>query len=402
MFRQITFIVVVRLGYFVINFLISVLVSRFYGPEGKGTFTLLFLIPNLIVQLFNMSIGEGYLYYFSKGYTKREFLISTSLLFFVLFSILALISYLVIYLSSSYPTYFIPQLLLLTLMFFNEILVCLSRALKLFKEFGIIFFKGAVVNLSFLIFLIYVKLDVKFLLWGYVLSFFYMNFALFRLVNLNLKNSKNKVGNFSIGVYFKKVILFSIKVHLFKVLNILENKFDILFLAQVLSTAFVGIYSISVSLVSLFQNIIAISINTVLLPTLVSYKGKYRKFRTARNFLVILFFLSVIYFCFVFVFGEQLIVLLFGNSFRQAYFPLIILSIGLLMKSSVSPINSFFKAIGKPDELYKTSVFSLTANIILCVFLIPRFGIIGAALASTISYFLYGSIMLVKFFRERE
>ena len=76
---------------------------------------------------------------------------------------------------------------------------------------------------------------------------------------------------------------------------------------------------------------------------------------------------------------------------------MIVLLIGALAKSPAACLNAFFKAGGNPEELYKTSIYTVAINIILCYILIPKDGIIGAAIASSISYFTYSAIMLFKF-----
>ena len=59
--------------------------------------------------------------------------------------------------------------------------------------------------------------------------------------------------------------------------------------------------------------------------------------------------------------------------------------------------DSFFKSEGRPDELYKTSIYSVVVNVLFCLVLIPSYGIIGAAVASSISYLIYGALMIRKF-----
>lgn len=90
----------------------------------------------------------------------------------------------------------------------------------------------------------------------------------------------------------------------------------------------------------------------------------------------------------VFSFSEFLIQILFGSSYIEAANALKILSIGMIFATlNVTSIN-FFSGIGKPEInskiIYTAAIFNLITNLIL----IPIYGIIGAAITTTISYFI--------------
>jgi O-antigen/teichoic acid export membrane protein len=181
-------------------------------------------------------------------------------------------------------------------------------------------------------------------------------------------------------------------------LNFTENKFDILIIGYFLSTSLVGIYSISIAISVIFQTIVQTSISTILFPVLIKTEIDKRGLLTQKYF-KLSYVLAFLFFVALLLFGEFFIITVYGDEFQGAYIPVIVLAIGALVKSPAACINSFFKASGKPEELYKTSVYTVIVNIVLCIWLIPLYGIIGAAIASSISYFLYGFIMIFKFIK---
>ncbi|MBW2975900.1 flippase [Candidatus Woesearchaeota archaeon] len=87
-------------------------------------------------------------------------------------------------------------------------------------------------------------------------------------------------------------------------------------------------------------------------------------------------------------FSELLINIFFGESYTPASNALKILSIGMLFTALSTTCSNFFSGIGKPQInsqiIYSAALFNLITNLIL----IPRWGIIGAAITTTATYFI--------------
>ena len=89
-----------------------------------------------------------------------------------------------------------------------------------------------------------------------------------------------------------------------------------------------------------------------------------------------------------------------SSDLLQTYIPasntLKILSIGMIFATLNGICVNFFSGIGKPQInskiIYSAAIFNLITNLIL----IPILGIIGAAITTTISYFIMMFIGLVK------
>jgi len=98
----------------------------------------------------------------------------------------------------------------------------------------------------------------------------------------------------------------------------------------------------------------------------------------------------------MFSFTDLIINVLFGKSYILATNTMKILSIGMLFLALHRVNVNFFSGIGKPQLhskiVYSAAAFNLVANLIL----IPIWGIIGAAITTTISYFIMMFIGLVK------
>ena len=95
-------------------------------------------------------------------------------------------------------------------------------------------------------------------------------------------------------------------------------------------------------------------------------------------------------------FSDLLISTLFGKDYMLASDTLKILSIGMIFAVLYVVNIDFFLGIGKPEInnviVYSAALFNLVANIIM----IPIWGIIGAAISTTISYFIMMAVGFAK------
>jgi O-antigen/teichoic acid export membrane protein len=85
---------------------------------------------------------------------------------------------------------------------------------------------------------------------------------------------------------------------------------------------------------------------------------------------------------FLFVLGKPLL-LLFGPEFGSGYPLLYILSIGLLFRASIGPAESLLTMAGQQGICSLIYTATFVANVVLNIMLIPRFGLIGAAVATS-------------------
>lgn len=79
---------------------------------------------------------------------------------------------------------------------------------------------------------------------------------------------------------------------------------------------------------------------------------------------------------------------LFGEEFTQAYPVMFVLVIGLLARAAVGPIDYMLSMLGQQNACAGALGLAVAANLILNFLLIPPFGLMGAAVATTISTIL--------------
>ena len=98
-------------------------------------------------------------------------------------------------------------------------------------------------------------------------------------------------------------------------------------------------------------------------------------------------------------FGPDVLSILFGAQTRPAYEPLAILILGMAMLGTARSVASGISSAGQPTLGLKISLVGLAASVILNVALIPLFGLVGAALATTLAYGLT-AVLLFHFIQK--
>lgn len=73
---------------------------------------------------------------------------------------------------------------------------------------------------------------------------------------------------------------------------------------------------------------------------------------------------------------------LFGASFTSGYDVMFILAIGMLSRAAVGPAERLLNMLGERKQCAGVYALAFAINLALCVLLIPRFGIEGAAMAT--------------------
>ncbi len=87
------------------------------------------------------------------------------------------------------------------------------------------------------------------------------------------------------------------------------------------------------------------------------------------------------------------VLLLFGEGFEQGYPLMFVLAVGLLARASVGPVERLLNMVGEQRICAVVYAVAFTFNLVLCLFLVKRFGSLGAAIA-TASALVLESILL--------
>jgi|Deesub1362A_J573_1020465.scaffolds.fasta_scaffold01542_5 O-antigen/teichoic acid export membrane protein len=378
-----------RVLFFFLSLGTSIAIARVLGPQGKGIYTLAILLPTLITTLINLGIGPATVYHFAQGRYSRREILGSNIFFGFSISCLGLVVGLIIALffqESLFPgvptKYLIVALSLVPATLFFKYLQNILLGAQRFKEYNLIeIFRSLLMLLFVLIALVLFKAGVvgaivaSFFSWvtsGLILFFWSEEAAGGIVFKLNRD-------------YLKKASIYGLQVHLANILSFLNYRVDMFLVNGFLNPTAVGFYSVSVALVEKLW-LISQAASTVLFPKVAAEEDEQKRKSftplVSRTVLwvtalgaLILFFLS-----------RWVIEFLYSKTFLPAVSPFRILLPGIVALSVSRVLANDIAGRGKPMLNTYVSIFTLLTNIVLNIIWIPRYGISGAALASTTSY----------------
>jgi len=159
-------------------------------------------------------------------------------------------------------------------------------------------------------------------------------------------------------------------------------KIDQVMIGSMLGNQAVGIYSAS-SKISEIPVAVMLIVSASLFPKLVAlYENDRERFFKWYSDITGALTWGALFLClFLFLFGNHLVRLLFGPPFQEAASILNYQAVGLIFMFNGTFRSAFLTISSHQKILSATTVFSALFNVGLNFFLIPRFGIYGAAAA---------------------
>jgi O-antigen/teichoic acid export membrane protein len=94
------------------------------------------------------------------------------------------------------------------------------------------------------------------------------------------------------------------------------------------------------------------------------------------------------------------ILMLFGPNFEAGYPLILVLAVGLLARASIGPAERLLNMLGQQRMCALVYACAFAANLILCFVLIPRLGLMGAALATAIAILLETVLLALVSWRQ--
>ena len=167
---------------------------------------------------------------------------------------------------------------------------------------------------------------------------------------------------------------------------------DILMIGYFRSTAEVGIYNVALptaTLLSIFSGGI-IAIFFPVMTELLEKKKKKEFKQTLKASSKWIFFINLPIFFILLLFSKQILSFLFGVEYASGSFSLIILSIGYIIFYTFAACNTTLNVIKKTKLNLINTLAAALLNIVLNYTLIPKYGIIGGAIATAVSLSVSG------------
>lgn len=162
---------------------------------------------------------------------------------------------------------------------------------------------------------------------------------------------------------------------------------DTIMLGFFRSTSDVGVYR-AASQTSLLLMIFLESLNTIFSPMIAElfHKNKLQKMEGIFKVSTRWSFSLTLPIFLIMVFSGKEILHIFGSEFVLGWLPLLILSVGHLVNASAGTSGYMLIMTGHHYQKLFSDISLVVINIILNILLIPRWGLIGAATATAISF----------------
>lgn len=366
----------------------SVIVARALGPEGRGLYAIALTISMLGVQFSNLGLHSSNTFYVARDPNLLSPLLGNSILvsfvfggliavaaglFFFWAPEIAPVENLILYLALfSIPfglAYLLTQNLLLGIQeirIFNKIEIS-NKVISLFLILAVILFNAVSAESFFLITIITTAL-----------CFAWMLKMLNKYLHRPIHASKTLL---------KKNLPYGIKSYLGSLVGFLLLRVDLLMINQLLDKKETGLYDIAINMAEMIY-LLPLVVSTILFPKLASIENIQEKWTLSKNVgWALLIGMSAIC-ALAALLAYPLIKILYGEAFIACIPAFLFLIVSKLIMSANSIFSNFIASIHVPWATVPFNFSVLGINILLNMIWIPKYGIMGAALASTACFAL--------------
>lgn len=375
-----------------ISLILSIFLARSLGAEGNGIYNLAMLLPVLLGQFFNLGIGPANVYHIAKGEISLRAVARVTFNLWLILTIIGLLigsSVIYCYRATFFPN--IPiTLLILGLGIYPIVLmqllsVSILQGLQDFKHFNLVLILNPLSTLILAFVFIRFLADVP--IWALtafglaqliivVMSWIFI----FQHFSLN-----PQAPNLS-GSDYRKTLSFGWKSHLTNLLGFLNYRIDLLLINMLMQASAAGIYIVAVNLVEKLW-LLSQAVSTILYPKLASLHQDEKKRNLLTLFITkVSFILTILASILVLLLATPVIRILYGVDFIGAIKALFLLLPGIIAGSVGRIISNDMSARGRPELNLYVGIVSVILNVGANLILIPRYGINGAALATSFSY----------------
>lgn len=376
----------------------NIIIARLLGPEKKGLVDIFVLIYMLILEFGLCGFGSGLLYQITQKKRPLSRAHGTGIAFTMIAGLLiGLLGWFALPLwQSIFPG--VPQWIILAafmlapLVFYKQlwenIMTGIDRAVVIYKVAHIfsIIQLGAIVTLWMLD-----RFNYEMIIYWTILRI-----ALNMIASFLIIHSKEKTIQPDLSLA-KDVLKYGSLIYAGALANVLHFKIDQVMISYWLGLEAVGIYTVSVrwaeTLFLLDTAILSASLYKI------SASSPEASFKTTRKVYRTQIVISITAGILFALLAYPLVHVLYGEAYGNAALPLIFLIPGIIAWStSKSFSNLLVYNLGLGGFLTKVSFLGFFANVILNYYMIKVFGwgINGAAIASSISYFLVAVAVVVQ------
>jgi O-antigen/teichoic acid export membrane protein len=201
----------------------------------------------------------------------------------------------------------------------------------------------------------------------------------------------------------KEIILYSYPLLLSGIISKVQGWTDTAVIGYFMSNADVGFYNAAYPTAMLImipsQALGSLALSSLSELGASSEKSREKALKTLTNWTFALVFPA---FLLMVLFSDQVIRLLFGSQYSVAATALAILAFSNLVSASVGRVGSYLKSKGHTRIILYNTLVTVVVNLALNIYLIPKYGITGAAIATATSAILGELLIFAETYRYED
>ncbi|WP_185288699.1 lipopolysaccharide biosynthesis protein [Chryseobacterium lactis] len=374
----------------VLSFGLVIYSTNMWGSEGKGTISI--VIANAAAVSFFSSIFSGS----STSYFASRFRIEKILLYAYLWSLFIglLVPFLFSFTSiqSGYLVYLIGISVFSSLLSTNISLFVGTQNIRRFNVYTVL---QQLIHIIFIGLLVYgfnqKEVSVYFLAQIGCLALLFIT-SFFQII----KKCDISEVSFS-GEVARNMFEYGWKTQLSAFVQFLNYRLSFYFLEYFEGIASVGIFSIGVTFSEAIWTITR-SIAVVLYSDVVNSKSREESIEKTKSSIKLTVILMLGFILGILIIPSEVYVMIFGKEFKDTKEIMLLLSPGIFAIAVSDMVGHYFSGIRELKILNVKSIVGLVVTVVFSFIAIPRWGILGACLATTSSYLVSAFLLFRKFY----
>lgn len=389
----------------------GIILARSLGPSGKGSYDLVIATTTLLEVLLDFSLPIGVVYVIARGDAAPGPLAQRLMLLAPCQGLAAAVLLFIVQ-HTAYSTALLPPhmegqaimaiaiSLTFTVMsaYWRAILMGLQEIIKVNRLDLInrVLFFGMLVTAIGVSAIRQSRASAVVFIWIHVASLVLTSLILLHALYPAL--SQGKTGIRRTGL--RELTAFALPCYLANFSQFLNYRLDVFMVSFFVGIEGVGLYALAVNLAQVIW-LISQAAARVLLPKIAASQEAASEnaagtAQITRFTLWVSFALALV----LSLCAHFMLPLIYGLAFRRSIIPFLWLLPGVVAFGMVNVLSSYIAGIGQPRVNFLISLAGLLVTLSLDLLLIPRFGITGAAIASTVSYSTSAALTTGFFTRE--
>ena len=388
-----------RLVQLTVTVLATFVLARLLGPEGRGVYTVLMLVPTTLFALAQLGLPSSLVFHAGRGGRLGDLERHTLLLGLAVSAVAVAATFVALPILEATvlrtaPIDLLPiALLVLPIRMVATLAGSVLYGRQRFRVYNLILTGQSVAWLLLVVAIVGgLGLGVAGALWAYVL--FTAGGAILVMLELDRlrrRESRSSAGD-THGVTTLEVSGYGLRLYPASVGTFFGYRADVFLLGWLIgSSSEIGIYSVAVSLAELVFNV-PDSIGTVLFPRVaaMSRDDADRLAPSMSRVTVLVTAAAAVLLAPV----AAVALAVFLPAFLPGIVPLVVILPGIVSLSVAKVLTSYLSGTEQLRPVAVAAIVSLAVNVAANIVLIPTAGITGAAAASLVSYTVYAVLMV--------